>query len=847
RLNDVGLPDPFVGSGNSWQLVIAKYSQAGQYIKAVRYVPFTRVIPGAVAYDKNGNIGVIGQSVQNPGQIWIGMFDANLDIMPGWPRALGGTAQAQLSGFTGLNGRAQITFDAAGNLIASGEYQGTASFAKFEGAATNDTTVFTSVDAAQQPTTCCGALDVFVVKLAPNGFVTWARSFGASGGDRNNSLAIDGAGDVILTTAGEARVRKLSGATGDALWSRAIPNDNSSAVPDPTTGDVFVTGAIRQFAFDFGGTSLIAPSGADVYLARYAAATGALQWAKSANSAHTPPGFTYAIGGYLAIGDHGLVVGGEMLDQFNGRIDFGSGWFPTYASNDLFLAGYDFDGTFQWAKHVSLVLDGHFSSMQVVADRLAMSGTFSGSMYVDDRLLPNAIPELTHYSNAFVASFKLPQPGDVLPPLVDNLSQPIVVQATSSGGAKVWFMAPTAIDTGYAGTSVVCDPPPNSLFSVGITIVTCTATDPFGNATVATFPITVKDNYGPTFTGVVPITVQSPSGTAVIVNYALPVATDQVSGPATVSCSPPPGTAFPVGTTEVTCYAIDNAGNRSTVTFPVTVESPLDVMPPLIVAPADYTVEATSSGGAVVTYPVTATDDGGPVTIVCTPPLGSTLPLGTTTVTCTATDAAGNSSTLSFNVTVEDHSAPTLYAPTDPVVVSASAGGTVVTYSVSATDTVDSSVTTVCTPPSGSTFSLGTTSVTCTATDDAGNTTTKTFLVRVVAEWTGILQPINADGSSVFKLGNVVPVKFKLGGSSAGIATLTATLTLVKVSSSPTGTDIEAISVGSADSGNTFRYDPVNDIYIFNLATTTLSVGTWQLRIDLGDGVIHTVNISLKK
>lgn len=113
--------------------------------------------------------------------------------------------------------------------------------------------------------------------------------------------------------------------------------------------------------------------------------------------------------------------------------------------------------------------------------------------------------------------------------------------------------------------------------------------------------------------------------------------------------------------------------------------------------------------------------------------------------------------------------------------------------------------------------------------------------------WSNVLQPINADGSSIFKLGRTVPVKFKLTDESAGITDLPAKLYLSKVSNGIAGTEIEAVSTSAADSGNTFRYDPADGQYIFNLGTKSLSEGTWQLRIDLLDGVTHTVVISLRK
>jgi hypothetical protein len=108
------------------------------------------------------------------------------------------------------------------------------------------------------------------------------------------------------------------------------------------------------------------------------------------------------------------------------------------------------------------------------------------------------------------------------------------------------------------------------------------------------------------------------------------------------------------------------------------------------------------------------------------------------------------------------------------------------------------------------------------------------------------LPPINDDGSSVFKLGSTVPVKFQLTGASAGITNVTATLTLVKVAAQVTGTDVEATSTSAATTGNAFRYDSTSGQYIFNLATKPLSTGTWQLSANLGDGVPRTVNISLR-
>jgi len=78
-----------------------------------------------------------------------------------------------------------------------------------------------------------------------------------------------------------------------------------------------------------------------------------------------------------------------------------------------------------------------------------------------------------------------------------------------------------------------------------------------------------------------------------------------------------------------------------------------DTTPPVLTVPAAFAVDATGPGGATVTFTVTATDDSGAVpSVLCTPASGSTFAIGNTTVTCSATDAAGNSATSSFVVTV---------------------------------------------------------------------------------------------------------------------------------------------------------------------------------------------------
>jgi predicted extracellular nuclease len=279
----------------------------------------------------------------------------------------------------------------------------------------------------------------------------------------------------------------------------------------------------------------------------------------------------------------------------------------------------------------------------------------------------------------------------------------------------------------------------------------------------------------------------------------------------------------------------------------------LDAIAPVLTSPGNLIAEATGPGGAVVEFAVSATDNlEGALPVTCVPASGSQFPLGPTDVHCSATDAESNVGTTSFSVTVRDTTPPSIVGVPGPIAAFATtAAGAVVTYTApTATDLVDGAVLVTCAPASGATFAPGTTQVQCSAVDQRGNPATRQFSVTVTFSAPSgsnlFLQPINGDGTSIFKLGRTIPVKFALTGPSAGITNLVAHLTAAKVSNGIEGTFVEAISNGTADSGNTFRYDPTTQQYVFNMSTSSLSQGTWALGVDLGDGVAHTVHVSLR-
>jgi hypothetical protein len=86
-----------------------------------------------------------------------------------------------------------------------------------------------------------------------------------------------------------------------------------------------------------------------------------------------------------------------------------------------------------------------------------------------------------------------------------------------------------------------------------------------------------------------------------------------------------------------------------------------------------------------------------------------------------------------FSLTVHDTRPPTITTPGDITVnAPSSTDGATVDYTVTVIDSVDDNPQLSCQPPSGSTFSLGVTTVRCTATDSSGNTSTASFTVTVL-------------------------------------------------------------------------------------------------------------------
>ena len=180
--------------------------------------------------------------------------------------------------------------------------------------------------------------------------------------------------------------------------------------------------------------------------------------------------------------------------------------------------------------------------------------------------------------------------------------------------------------------------------------------------------------------------------------------------------------------------AVDLTSNAQAVAGTVTLT--LDNTAPVITVPSNMTAEATSASGAAVSYTAPSAVDAvdGSVAASCNKNSGDIFPLGDTTVTCNASDTAGNSSSPStFTVTVHDTTGPVIAAHSTVTAEATSGAGALVLYtSPSTTDDVDGASTASCLPASGTVFTVGNTTVTCTKTDTHGNAAAPaTFTVAV--------------------------------------------------------------------------------------------------------------------
>lgn len=341
---------------------------------------------------------------------------------------------------------------------------------------------------------------------------------------------------------------------------------------------------------------------------------------------------------------------------------------------------------------------------------------------------------------------------DTLPPSIECLD-PIIAEAQQAGGAVVAFQTPTITDLIDSAPTVEIVPPSGSLFPIGSTIVSVTATDAAGHVALCTFPVTVQDTVAPALTCPDPITVSAQGAGGTQVSYSAPSASDAVDPSPAVQASPASGSLFPIGVTVVNVTATDSYGNQSTCSFTIEI---VDQTPPVISlgGPSELRLECNVDSYDPNVWLASALDDiDGAVAVQVGGDVVDAASLGTYTLTFDAVDGAGNSAAqLTRQVIVEDTTDPVI-SGTQNIVQNQSAGcppqTSVVMSGISVLDVCDPapSITTTVTFPDGSitqksglpaaleSFPLGVSTIRIDAIDASGNS--------AFAEFTVTIQPIS--------------------------------------------------------------------------------------------------------
>jgi len=362
-------------------------------------------------------------------------------------------------------------------------------------------------------------------------------------------------------------------------------------------------------------------------------------------------------------------------------------------------------------------------------DVLGFQGTFA---FDETEFAYNPANPVTNFnigvSNFSIADFNFSGAGD---------GQITFTYTTTSeftlNNDEVLFSVPLDV-LGSPDTTITIDGSRTSLFVV--TRVNGVA----GFATVDVDPgaITVADTEGPVVSGCsadLTISTDAASCTA-SPTFAAPTAIDVCTGAsaAILETALGAGDQFPIGTTTVRYRFDDGNGNSSFCEFDVTVSDMQN--PAFSNCPSDITasVAAGACNGPASWTPPTAMDACDPnVQVASNFAPGDIFQLGPTTVVYTATDAAGNSETCEFVVTITDDVAPTFdLCPADQSFgLSTGECGYSGSIVIPMASDPCGQVSVAPTNPLPNPFPVGTTTVTYVATDLSGNTANCVFDVIV--------------------------------------------------------------------------------------------------------------------
>ncbi|XP_072026508.1 uncharacterized protein [Amphiura filiformis] len=327
--------------------------------------------------------------------------------------------------------------------------------------------------------------------------------------------------------------------------------------------------------------------------------------------------------------------------------------------------------------------------------------------------------------------------------------------------AAVFWTEPSVSDNSGMSSSLTVDYMSGYNFTIGVTIVTYTAVDPFSNTATYSFVVTVIDDEDPLFSNVVTsINTTTSTGFAYAnVTWIEPTVTDN-SGHVTLASNYQPGDKFYIGDTRVTYNATDPDGNTAAISFVVSV---IDMENATFSNAPDDIVTNTSYGqpyASVTWVSPTILENSGVHTLTSDYNPGDNFTIGVTLVTYMASDSSDNVAVHTFTITVLDNESPSISGLPANINQSTDVGlaTAVVTWSEPTASDNSGSVTFSSSHSSGDTFSIGDTIISYTATDAASNQVQDIFTVTIrdhekpvfTSSWANITADVGAKFTYAF-------------------------------------------------------------------------------------------------
>jgi hypothetical protein len=481
---------------------------------------------------------------------------------------------------------------------------------------------------------------------------------------------------------------------------------------------------------------------------------------------------------------------------------------------------------------------------------------------------------------------------DLIAPALNTTSSPMVLTLGANG--TVAFNASSAVNAVTDNCGAVTVTAPTVTYAcgqIGLQSVNITATDASGNTTTGTVYVLVQDNTAPVITSNAAVSVYlNASGTASVAAAALGTATDNCTSASglVTTLSKSTFNCADRGVEPVVMTVTDAAGNASTRTFNVSV---MDTIKPTLTSVATLSAPLNAQGVAVVSLSqlnISSADNCGTVAVNTSSLQFGCSNLGANTIQIIAKDASGNTRTRNVAVTVTDAIAPSLSVTATPVVLALNASGQATLTSAalvnSVSDNCSAAPTVTLSKTAFTCADKGNNTVTVTATDAAGNITTKTATVVVMDLIAPVVTPaaapatvtLNASGQGSVTLAQLGSATDNCSGvtlvasklqftcaevgsqvvvltatdASGNVTTATKTVTVVDNSAPVLGTTPSNVTVGNCASQVNYSYT-VTDNCGFTVKRTaglpsgsTFPLGATVVTHEFKDGAGNTTSHS---